>query len=51
MSDFESHVYFPGERQLLFLHAAFELEDAFGSYFERPLRPTSREMLLVGRRP
>jgi SAM-dependent methyltransferase len=51
VSDFESHVYFPCELQLLFLHTGFELEDTFGSYFERPLRPTSREMLIVGRRP
>ena len=51
VSDFESHVYFPCELQLLFLHTGFDLEDTFGSYFERPLRPTSREMLVVGRRP
>ena len=51
VSDFESHVYFPCELQLLVRHMGFELEDAFGSHFERPLRPTSREMLLVGRRP
>ena len=51
VSDFESHVYFPCELQLLFLHTGFELEETFGSYFERPLRPTSREMLVIGRRP
>ena len=50
VSDFESHVYFPCELQLLFLHTGFELEDTFGGYFERPLRPTSREMLVIGRR-
>ncbi len=51
VSDFESHVYFPCELQLLFLHTGFEVEEMFGSYFDRPLRPTSREMLVVGRRP
>jgi SAM-dependent methyltransferase len=51
VSDFESHVYFPCELQLLFLHTGFEVEETFGSYFERPLRPTSREMLIIGRRP
>jgi SAM-dependent methyltransferase len=51
VSDFESHVYFPCELELLFLHTGFEIEEVFGSYFERPLRPTSREMLVIGRRP
>jgi SAM-dependent methyltransferase len=51
VSDFESHVYFPCELELLFIHTGFDIEDTFGSYFDRPLRPTSREMLIVGRRP
>jgi SAM-dependent methyltransferase len=50
LSDFESHVYFPREVQLLFLITGFEIEQVYGSYFERPLRPTSREMITVGRR-
>jgi SAM-dependent methyltransferase len=50
LSDFESHVYFPREVQLLFMMTGFEIEQVYGSYFERALRPTSREMIMVGRR-
>lgn len=50
VSDFESHVYFPREVQLLFLHTGFEIETTYGSYFERPLRPSSSEMIVVGRK-
>jgi len=50
VSDFESHVYFPRELELLFLHTGYTIEQRWGSYFERPLRATSREMIYVGRK-
>lgn len=51
VSDFESHVYFPRELQLLFLHTGFEIEATYGDYRGGRLKHTSREMVMVGRRP
>jgi len=51
VSDFESHVYFPRELQLLYLCAGFVVDAVFGDYRPRPLRETSRQMIAVGRRP
>jgi ubiquinone/menaquinone biosynthesis C-methylase UbiE len=51
IDDFESHVYFPRELRLLFLHAGFEIEDVFGDYDRRPLRASSRQMIMIGRKP
>src|SRR5215469_531719 len=51
IDDFESHVYFPRELRLLFLHAGFELENVFGDYNRRPLRATSHQMIMIGRKP
>jgi len=51
IDDFESHVYFPRELRLLFLHTGFEIEDFFGDYNRRPLRATSQLMIMIGRRP
>jgi SAM-dependent methyltransferase len=51
IDDFESHVYFPRELRLLFLHAGFEIESVFGDYNRRPLRASSRQMIMVGRKP
>jgi SAM-dependent methyltransferase len=50
VSDFESHVYFPCEVELLFLHTGFTIEAVYGNYVERPLKATSRVMVTVGRR-
>jgi SAM-dependent methyltransferase len=50
VSDFDSHVYFPRELQLLFLHTGFTVETTWGSYGDRPLRASSRVMLMVGRK-
>jgi SAM-dependent methyltransferase len=50
VSDFDSHVYFPRELQLLFLHTGFAVETTWGSYSDRPLRASSRVMLMVGRK-
>ncbi|MEO7275004.1 MAG: class I SAM-dependent methyltransferase, partial [Vicinamibacterales bacterium] len=51
LSDFESHVYFPRELQLLFLCTGFVVDAVFGDYRPGPLRETSRQMIAVGRRP
>ena len=50
VSDFDSHVYFPRELELLFLHTGFTVETTWGSYTDRPLRASSRVMLMVGRK-
>lgn len=51
IDDFESHVYFPRELRLLYLHAGFEIEDVFGDYNRRPLRASSQLMIMIGRKP
>lgn len=51
IDDFESHVYFPRELRLLFLHTGFEIEDVFGDYNRRPLRASSQQMIMTGRKP
>lgn len=51
VSDFESHVYFPRELQLLFLHTGFEVETTYGGYRGERLKSTSRAMVMIGRRP
>jgi SAM-dependent methyltransferase len=51
VSDFESHVYYPAELQLLFLHTGFEIEHVWSDFSTRPPHRRSREIVLVGRRP
>lgn len=51
IDDFESHVYFPRELRLLFLHTGFEIEDFFGDYNRRPVRASSQLMIMIGRKP
>jgi SAM-dependent methyltransferase len=51
ISDFESHVYYPRELELLFRSTGFEVEARYGSYNMRPLRRTSRLLIMVARRP
>jgi SAM-dependent methyltransferase len=51
IDDFESHVYFPRELRLLFLHAGFEIESVFGDYNRRALRANSSQMIMIGRKP
>lgn len=48
ISDFESHVYYPREMELLFLHTGFTVEAVYGDYRGRPLRASSREMIFCG---
>jgi len=50
VSDFEAHVYFPRELQLLFLHTGFEIEAIFGDWRRAPLRRTSSQMIAIGRK-
>jgi len=49
ISDFESHVYFPRELQLLFLHTGFTVERSYGGYRFEPLSSTSRALVMIGR--
>jgi len=51
ISDFESHVYFPRELQLLFLHTGFEIEATYGGYRDERLGSRSPAIVMVGRRP
>ena len=51
ISDFEAHVYFPRELQLLFRHSGFEIEALQGDYRNGPLQPASTVMIVTGRRP
>lgn len=50
VSDFDCHVYFPRELELLFRLSGFTMESWFGEYTMRPLRSTSRQLLAVGRK-
>lgn len=51
IDDFASHVYFPRELQLLFMHTGFEVEAVYGDYHFRPLEPASQLIIMVGRKP
>lgn len=51
VSDFESHVYFPRELQLLFLHTGFAVEAVWGGYRGERLQSHSRAIVMMGRKP
>ena len=51
LDDFESHVFFPRELKLIFMHAGFEIESVYGDYARRELRSLSRQMIMIGRKP
>lgn len=51
LSDYESHIFYPRELQLLFLLTGFSIEFIFGSYDRAPLRPSSAVMVVAGRKP
>lgn len=51
LSDFESHVYYPREMELLFRHTGFEIEKVYGDYHGRPLKPVSPQMIFCGVKP
>ena len=49
VSDFDCHVYYPRELELLFRSTGFQIEAKYGDYYGRPLRPSSRGLIYVGR--
>jgi len=51
LSDFASHVYFPDELRLLFVHTGFAVEAVWGDFSFRRPRSWSREIVMMGRRP
>lgn len=51
VSDFDCHVYYPREVELLFRMSGFAIEGRYGGYSFRPMSRSSRAMIVVGRRP
>jgi hypothetical protein len=50
LDDFESHVFFPRELRLLFIHTGYEVEETIGDYVGRSPKADSRVMIMIGRR-
>ena len=50
VSDFDCHVYYPREVELLYRVTGFSMEGWFGDYAQRALRATSRQLIGVGRK-
>jgi ubiquinone/menaquinone biosynthesis C-methylase UbiE len=50
VSDFDAHVYYPREVELLLRLGGFEVEQRFGSYEQRPLKSNSQQLIVIGRR-
>ena len=48
VSDFDSHVYYPREVELLFRLTGFRVDAWFGDYSKRRLRTSSRQLIGVG---
>jgi SAM-dependent methyltransferase len=48
ISDFDCHVYYPREVELLFRHTGFVVESWFGDYAMHGLRTSSRQLIGVG---
>jgi SAM-dependent methyltransferase len=48
VSDFDCHVYYPREVELLFRYTGFSVEAWFGDYAMRRLRTSSRQLIGVG---
>ena len=48
IDDFTSHVFFPRELELLFVHSGFEIEMTCGDYRGRPLGADSRLIIMTG---
>lgn len=51
LSDYECHVFYPRELELLFRITGFEVEAIWGDYQRAPLRSQARELIVVGRKP
>jgi SAM-dependent methyltransferase len=50
VDDFASHVFFPRELRLLFVHTGYEVEETLGDYRGRALMADSPVMIMIGRR-
>jgi SAM-dependent methyltransferase len=50
IDDFKSHVFFPRELELLFVHAGFHIERTLGDYRGRALAPNSPLIIMIGKR-
>lgn len=50
ISDFESHVYYPRELELLYRHTGFTIDAVYGDYRGRPLGAASPQMIFMGRK-
>jgi hypothetical protein len=48
ISDFDCHVYYPREVELLFRHTGFSVEAWFGDYTMRRLRTSSPQLIGIG---
>jgi trans-aconitate methyltransferase len=48
LSDYQQHVYYPRELELLFRMTGFRMEALWGDYHRSPLRSGSRVLLMVG---
>ena len=51
VSDFDCHVYYPREVELLFRLTGFSMDARFGDYSMRPLRTVSPQLIVVGLKP
>jgi SAM-dependent methyltransferase len=48
VSDFASHIYFPRELTLLYLHTGFSIEAVWADYTFRPASSQAREIAMIG---
>jgi predicted O-methyltransferase YrrM len=48
LEDFASHIYFPRELTLLYLHAGFSIETVWADYTFRAASSQAREIVMVG---
>lgn len=48
VSDFESHVYYPGELELLFLYTGFTIEHVWSDFSAKSPHARTRELVMVG---
>jgi len=51
VSDFDCHVYYPREVELLFRLTGFSMDARFGDHAMRPLRSVSPQLIVVGLKP
>ena len=51
ISDFESHVYYPRELELLYRHTGFQVEKIYGDYHNHAIGSNSPQLIVVGVKP